>query len=71
MLKSRFFHSWGFDEATFGLLEQQFLALAHSTNVKEVAESAYISKFIMVGYLQTPMGLELPGALFGFWSLMT
>ena len=57
-LKSRFFRSVGFHEANLGLMEQQFLALAHSADVKEVVESPYGRKFIIEGYLRTPLGLQ-------------
>ncbi|MHB8067486.1 MAG: DUF6883 domain-containing protein [Desulfobaccales bacterium] len=55
-LKSRFFRSIGFDDANIGLLEGQFLSLAHSTEIKEIVESPFGRKFIIEGYLQPPLG---------------
>jgi hypothetical protein len=58
-LKSRFFRSMGFHEANIGLLEQQLVALAHSEEVEGLVESPYGRKFIIEGYLQTPVGLSV------------
>lgn len=55
-MKSRFFHSIGFNEANLGLLAGQFLSLAHSAEVKEVVESPFGRKFTIEGYLQPPLG---------------
>ncbi len=58
-LKSRFFRAAGFHEANLDLLQQQLLALAHSEEVRGVVESPYGRKFIIEGYLQTPVGLPV------------
>ena len=59
-LKSKFFRSVGFHETNLGLMEQQFLALAYSADVKEIVElPSYGRKFIIEGYLRTPLGLQV------------
>lgn len=59
-LKSKFFRSIGFHEANLDLLEQQLLSLAYAQEVKDISESPYGRKFIIEGYLQTPVGLQVP-----------
>lgn len=55
-LKSRFFRAIGFNDANIALLEGQFLSLANYEEVKEVVESPFGRKFIIEGYLESPLG---------------
>ncbi len=54
--KARFFRALGFDETNVDVLKQHLIAIAHSEDVKDVVISAYGTKYIIEGALQTPAG---------------
>jgi hypothetical protein len=54
--KARFFRSRGFDEKNCDLLTEALLRIARSEEVRETVTSAYGSKYVIDGHMQTPSG---------------
>lgn len=54
--KAKFFRSFGFDEANLTVLEQGLKAIADLEEVVEVATTAYGTKYVIDGTLNTPSG---------------
>ena len=54
--KARFFRAFGFGEESIGLLEQGLLSIARHTEVDEEKPSAYGTKYVIRGRLETPSG---------------
>jgi hypothetical protein len=54
--KARFLRAVGFDEANVRALGQGLIAIALSEDVKDVVSSAYGTKYIIEGLLETPIG---------------
>ena len=57
--KARFFHRFGYDESTIERLESDFINIAQSHDVTEVATTAHGTKYIMDGFLNTPIGRQV------------
>ena len=45
-----------FNETNVDMLEQRLIGIAHSEDVKDVVPSAYGTKYVIEGSLQTPVG---------------
>jgi hypothetical protein len=54
--KARFFRALGFDETNVDVLEEHLMIIANSGDVKDVMPSAYGTKYVVEGLLQTPSG---------------
>src|SRR5438067_2358639 len=55
--KAQFFRGAGFDEKNTDLLEQRLIDLAQREEVTEAITSAYGTKYVIDGSLETPAGM--------------
>lgn len=54
--KSKYFRALGYDELNVNLLEEALRTVAQSQEVKEVLPTAYGTKYIIDGKIETPGG---------------
>ena len=59
-LKSGFFHAIGFDKNKIDQLAEQLLLIARSEDVTDKVTTAYGTKYVVDGSIQTPLGITVP-----------
>ena len=57
--KAKFFSQFGFTSTNGNLLESGLLTIAHAESIHEIVTTPYGVKYIVDGYLPTPIGITV------------